>query len=648
MNRIYLLLLAATLLTNVPALAVSRVERGNLTFDNIPEAPADLAEKLDGYLKARRGAPGGWPPQGQLLIATRFGDVDQLHLIDQAGGARRQLTFLHEPIAEAAFSPDPARNAYVYLKDVGGNENTQLYYQRLGEPAAKLLTDGKSMNGAPRWSNSGREVAFFSTARDGRSYDIDIVDPETGTLPHLALAGDSSGAAWSVLDWSPDDSKLLVLKAVSSDEGYLYVCDLNSGQKREVDPAAAKVGIAGAKFTRDGQGVYFISDRDGEFARLRYMNLYTNEKTVISGHIPWDIEELAISRDGHYLAYVSNEAGAGKLNLLDLRTHQDLTPPRLRVPGVIGSLSFDAEGTRLAFGFAAPNQPRDAYVLDIAQNRLQAWTSSEAGPVDLGKFVTPRLAEFPTFDREDGKARQVPLYVYEPATPGPHPVLILLHGGPESQFRPGFDPWIQYVVNELGFAVIAPNVRGSSGYGKTYMALDNGMLREDAVKDVGALLVWIGLQRAFDGKHVVVAGGSYGGYLTLATLVNYSDRLRGGVDVAGIGDFVSFLTNTAPYRQAQRRAEYGDERDPAMRSFLRRISQLTNADRTTRPLLVVHGKNDPRVPLSEADQIVNKLRAKGREVWYLLAADEGHGYRKKQNRDAYYATFAQFLMMLSR
>jgi dipeptidyl aminopeptidase/acylaminoacyl peptidase len=318
------------------------------------------------------------------------------------------------------------------------------------------------------------------------------------------------------------------------------------------------------------------------------------------------------------------------------------------VPGVIGSLSFDADGTRLAFGFAAPNQPRDAYVLDIAQNRLQAWTSSEAGPVDLGKFVTPRLAEFPTFDREDGKARQVPLYVYEPTTPGPHPVLISLHGGPESQFRPGFDPWIQYVVNELGFAVIAPNVRGSSGYGKTYMALDNGMLREDAVKDVGALLVWIGLQRAFDGKHVVVAGGSYGGYLTLATLVNYSDRLRGGVDVAGIGDFVSFLTNTAPYRQAQRRAEYGDERDPAMRSFLRRISPLTNADRITRPLLVVHGKNDPRVPLSEAEQIVNRLRLKDREVWYLLAADEGHGYRKKQNRDAYYATFAQFLMMLRR
>jgi dipeptidyl aminopeptidase/acylaminoacyl peptidase len=346
------------------------------------------------------------------------------------------------------------------------------------------------------------------------------------------------------------------------------------------------------------------------------------------------------------LDFVSNEAGTGKLNLQDLRTQQDLAPPRLQKLGIIGSLSFDAEGKRLAFGFAAANQPRDAYVLDIAENRLQPWTRSEAGPVDLSKFVLPTLKEFPTFDRVDGKARQIPLYAYEPTTPGPHPILITLHGGPESQFRPGFDPWIQFVVNELGFAVIAPNVRGSSGYGKSYMALDNGTLREDAVKDIGTMLVWIALQSSFDAKHVVVAGGSYGGYLSLATMVNYGDRLRGGVDVSGIADFVSFLSNTAPYRQNQRRAEYGDERDPDMRSFLRRISPLANADRITRPMLVVHGKNDPRVPLSEAEQIVFKLRAKGREVWYLLAADEGHGYRKKPNRDAYYETFAQFLTAL--
>jgi dipeptidyl aminopeptidase/acylaminoacyl peptidase len=638
-------LLTASLMLATPALTATRVEHGTLTFDNIPAVPAELSETLDGYLSARQAAPLGWSPKGQLLITTRFGDVDQLHLVEHAAGARRQLTFMREPINRGAFSPDPGRSAFAYLKDVGGNENSQLYYQRIGQ-SAKLLTDGKSQNGSPVWSNTGREIAFTSNSRDGVNYDIDIVDPESGSLPRLALAGDNSGAAWRILDWSPDDRKLLVLKSVSVADCYLYVVDLSNGQKREVEPSTTKVGISGAKFSRDGQGVYLISDREAEFARLRYVNLFTNDKSVISNHILWDIEELAISRDGHYLAYVSNEGGVSKLNLLDLRSHQDLTAPRMPSVGIIGGLSFDAEGKRLAFGFSAANRPQDAYVFELAENRLEAWTSSETGAADAGKFVVARLAQFPTFDRIDGKARQIPVFVYEPTGSGTHPVLIDLHGGPEGQFRPYFSAWLQYVVNELGFAVVAPNVRGSSGYGKGYLAMDNGVLREDAVKDVGALIIWIGLQSSFDAKHVVVSGGSYGGYLSLATLVNYSDRLRGGVDVSGIVDFVSFLTNTAPYRQNQRRAEYGDERDPEMRSFLRRISPLTNADRISKPLLVVHGKNDPRVPLSEAELIVNKLRAKGGTVWYLLAADEGHGYQKKQNRDAYFATFAQFLTTL--
>jgi dipeptidyl aminopeptidase/acylaminoacyl peptidase len=643
MARIYLLLLllAAPFLLDASA-AVPRVERGNLIFDNIPEPAAGLTDKLEAYLGARQATPLGFSPKGQLLITTRFGDVDQLHLVERPGGERRQLTFLREPVAHAVFSPDPGRSAYVYVKDEGGNEKSQIYYQRLGEPGAKLLTDGKSLNGSPVWSNAGREVAYFSTARDGASYDIDIAEPDSGALPRLAVTG--GGGAWYPLDWSPDDRKLLVLKYLSVSEAYLYVVDLATGQKREVDPSPSKIRIAGAKFSRDGQGVYWISDRDSEFAQLRYVNLFTGEKTVISGRLSWDIEELAISRDGHYLAYVSNEAGTDKLNVLDLRAHQDLIPPKLPAAGIIDSLSFDLEGGRLAFGFAAPNRPRDAYVFDIAANRLEAWTHSEAGAVDLAKFVTPRLAQCPTFDRTDGRERQMPVYIYEPSTPGPHPVLIVLHGGPASQFQPGFDPWLQYVVNELGYAVVAPNVRGSSGYGKTYLALDNGVLREDAVKDVGALLVWLSLQPAFDAKHMVVSGESYGGYLALATLVNFGDRLRGGVDMAGIPDFVSYLTNTAPYDQEQRRVEYGDERDPDTRAFLRRISPLTNTERITRPLLIVHGRSDPQVPLNETDQLVYRLRNKGGEVWYLQAGDEGHTFRKKPDRDGYYSVFAQFLM----
>jgi len=637
----------AILLLNSVGFAASHLERGSLIYDNVPGADAASADSpLDGYLRGRQAAPLNWSPKGQLLVMTRFGEVDQLHVVDKPDGERRQITFLREPVIDGAFTPDPARNAFLYSSDVGGNENAQLYYQHVGDAHPKLLTDGKSRNGGALWSNNGRQVAFFSTARDGATYDIDIIEPETGALPRLAVSGD--GAAWYPVDWSPDDRKLLVLKRVSSAEAYLYVVDLSSGQKREVDPSPGKVGIASAKFSRDGQGVYLISDRDAEFARLRYVSLFTAEKSLISGSIPGDVEDLAISRDGHYLAYVSNEEGMGKLNVVDLKSHQDLTPPRLPFPGIIDHLSFDAEGNRLAFGYSTATLPHDAYVLDLATNHVEAWTHSEVGAVDTSHFVVPHLVELPTFDRQDNHPREIPAYVSEPVTPGPHPVLILLHGGPEAQFRPGFDPWIQYVVDELGFAVVAPNLRGSSGYGKTYLALDNGPLRDDVVKDLGAVIVWVGLQGRFDAKHVVVAGAGYGGYLTLAALVNYSDRLAGGVDVAGMGDFISFLTNTAPYRQNQRRAEYGDERDPDTRAFLRRISPLTNADRIARPLLVVQGKNDPRVPSSESDQMVNRLRSRGVDVGYVQAKDEGHEFKKAQNREAYYRAFADFLVQALR
>lgn len=646
MSRIFLLLLiGVSMLAVQPALCATPAARADLTQEGVAELPAALTDKLDGYLSGRQAQPLGWSPKGDLLILTRFGDFDELHLVEHAGGARRQLTFLREPISQAAFSPDPGRAAYFYLSDTGGGEHTQLYYQRVGEQGARLLSDGKSRNGAPLWSNSGHEIAFFTNARNGIDYDIDVVAVDGGALPHLALTGD--GGAWYPLDWSSDDRKLLVLKSVSSAENYLYIVDLGTGQRREVEPSGGKVRILDAKFSRDGQGVYLISDADSEYTRVRLVNLFTAQKTVVSAATPWDVEHLALSRDGHYLAYDSNEGGISKLGVLDLRTHQDLIPPRMPVGGVIDELHFDADGKRLAFGFSAPTQPRDAYVLDMAGNRLEAWTSSELGSVDAAKLVVPRLTLVPTFDRADGKSRQLPVYVYEPAAPGPHPVLIVLHGGPESQFRPEFDAWLQFVVNELGFAVLAPNVRGSSGYGKTYMSLDNGVLREDAVKDVGALLVWLRLQSSFDAKRVVVSGASYGGYLALATLATFPDRLRAGVDFGGMTDFLSFLANTAPYRQNQRRAEYGDERDADMRAYLRRISPLTNAERITRPVLIVHGRNDPRVPISESEQLVNRLRSHGRTVWYLEAAGEGHGFARKHDRDAYYRAFAAFLTSAS-
>jgi dipeptidyl aminopeptidase/acylaminoacyl peptidase len=644
MSRIFVLPLLAAISFCAEAAFTAPIVHGNLVFDGVPEQAPENTDTLDAYLGARQATPLGFSPQGQLLIATRFGDVDELHVVDHAGGERRQLTFLREPVDRGAYSPDPNRNAFFYLGDAAGDGNTQIYYQRPGEIAARRLTDGKSRNTAAIWSNGGREIAYATTSRDGASYDIDIVEPETGALPHLAVTGD--GTPWYPLDFSPDDRKLLVLKHVSAAEDYLYVIDLGTGQKREVEPSPSKVAITGARFSRDGTGVYLVSDGDGEYAKLHYVNIFTGEKTDISARTPFDVETFAISRDGHYLAYVADEGGAGKLNLVDLRSHQDLVAPKLPLAGVIDSLSFDAESKLLAFGFAAANQPRDAYVLDMAANRLEAWTHSEVGPMDRTKLVVPRLSQFPTFDRTDGKFRQIPVYVYEPPGGGPHPVLILLHDGPQGEFRPSFDPWIQYVVGELGFSVVAPNVRGSSGYGKTFASLARGTLREDAMKDIGALLVWLGLDNRFDAKRVVIAGHGYGGYLALTALMNYGERLKGGVAVSGITDFIGFLSGTAPYLKIDEREEFGDERDTETRVFLRRISPLTGAERITRPLLLVSGKNDPRVPFTQTEELLNRLRSRSQAPWYLRANDEGSDFAKWRNRAAYYRVFAQFLATL--
>ena len=635
------LLIGAVGATWTAAVAAPRLEHGSLQFDDVPPIPASTARIVDAYLTTREATALGWSPQGQLLIATNFGDTAQLHLVNRAGGARRQLTFEKDSVERGAFCPDPARNSYFYLEDDGGNEKFQLFYRRLAEPAARMLSDGKAANGAALWANSGRAIAFSTTARDGKSMDIDVVDPESGALPRLVLAGD--GAAWYALDWSPDDSKLLALKFVSSQESHLYLVDIERGDKRELEPAEGNTRISAAKFSRDGQGAYLISDRDSEFAQLRFVNFFSGQKTVISGHVGADVDEFALSNDGRYLAYVSNETGGSKLNLLDVLQHQDLTPPRLPALGLVSSLHFDPQSKYLAFSFSATARPSDAFVLDLSANRLEAWTSSETGKLDLSRFASPRATTFPSFDRDGVRPREIPLFIYAPASPGAHPVLILLRGGEHAQFRPGFDPWIQYLVNELGFAVVVPDVRGAAGHGKTYFALNAGRVRDDAVKDIGALLVYLRTQSAFDAEHIVVAGDAYGGFLALSTLINYGERLRGAVDIAGATDLVAMLGGAQGFRQDALRREYGDERDPDLHDYLRRISPLTNADRISRPVLIVHGANDSWIAASQSEQLVYRLRSHGTTAWYLVAGDEGRGFRKRTNREATFETISEFL-----
>jgi len=615
-------------------------ERGTLVLDNIPPVDTPLTAKLDDYMNSRGASFVDWLPDGGVLVATRFGDVEQLHRVAMPLGAREQLTFYREPVVSARSPQSAVAPGFTFLKDQGGNEYAQVYWYDTATRAVRMLTDGKGLNGGLAWSHDGRRVAFHGTGRDGVSYDLFIAEPANNLVaPRLVFNGFQKN--WSVQDWSPDDTRLLINNFVSANESHLFVMDIATAALTPVSEGPEPANVSQAKFTPDGRGVYLVTNRDSEFQQLRRVDLVSGAVETLTAHIPWDIDTFARTDDGQYLAWVANIDGQSRLTVVNIATRSETLPP---LPdGQIGRIAFDRTGKKLGLSLESAQSPRDVFVLELERNALVRYTKSEAGPVDPLQFVPAELMRFPTFDRANGKNRQIPAFIFRPRTPGPHPVYIDIHGGPEAQYTPSYSPFTQFLVRELGFTVIAPNVRGSTGYGKTYMNLDNGEDREDSVKDIGALLVWIGLQKDMDAKKVFVAGGSYGGYMSLASMVNFGDRLRGGIDVVGISNFVTFLESTSAYRRNLRRPEYGDERLPKMRAYLQRISPLTNAARISKPLLVVQGLNDPRVPATESQQMVAKIRARGGEVWYLAAKDEGHGFRKKGNRDFYQRTLVTFL-----
>lgn len=635
----------------VPAPPPPRIDRGNLVLEGVPPHSPRVAETLDGWLAGRSASFRDFLPDGSLLISTRFGEVEQVHRVASPLGAREQLTWGAEPVGGVVASP-AADGSFAFSRDRGGDENAQIFLQRGGERTPRLLTDGRSRHGGALWSRDGARLAFTGNARDGIATDVYLVEVgQTGTpaAPRLVVA--SQGQTWTPVDWSQDGSKLLLLQTTSVTEARLYLAEIATGAYRELalpaasGKAAPKTAIGGARVSADGRGVWLTADLGGEFQQLRYLDLQDGSLRTLTADVPWDIEDFEPSPDGRYVAYIANADGYGKLSLLDLGAARTITPAGLP-QGVVSGLRFDRTGGRLGMSVDTAQSPRDAWTLDLATGAATRWTKSETGAADPARMVPAELVRYPTWDRAQGGQRRIPAFVYRPAGPGPHPVVIDIHGGPEGQSRPGYSAWTQYLVNELGYAVIQPNVRGSTGYGRSFTLLDNGRLREDSVRDIGALLVWISAQPGLDAGRVVVSGGSYGGYMVLASMVAFGDRLRGGIDIVGISNFVTFLTNTAPYRRDLRRVEYGDERDPAMRRFLQRISPLTRAEAIRKPLLVIQGLNDPRVPASESEQMVARVRANGAEVWYLAARDDGHGFRKKSNRDFELKTRATFLERL--
>ncbi len=644
MKRLIPVLLVLVLLAPVLARAAEEVERredGNLVIEGIPEIPQRVIDRMFQYQNTRGAGVRGWSTDGSgIYIGTRFGETSQIHFVKKPGGARTQITFFNEPVGGAAVCPDHLKNGFLFGKDVGGGEFYQIFWFSVPTAKYTMLTDGKSRNGGFSWSNRGDSFVYYTTKRNGRDWDLYV---STIEKPEEAKPVLEEGGVWFPMDWSPDDSKLLVGRYISANESYGYVLDMATGELEQMNPSEKKIAYGGSIWSADSRGVFFSSDEDTEFQHLRYYDLEKKKQKILTEKIEWDVQGMSISHDRGTLAFTTNEDGITKLYLMDTK-RMKYEPVEGFPVGSIGGLAFSPDDTKVALTISTPSSTGDVYVLDLADRSIERWTYSEIGGLDSESFTGPKLFHYETFDKVDGKQREIPAFIFKPTnSEGPSPVLINIHGGPEAQYTPYFSAGMQYMINDLGIAVIAPNVRGSSGYGKSYLKLDNWEKREDSVGDIGALLDWIEEQPDLDKSRICVYGGSYGGYMVYASMIHYNDRLRCGIDVVGISNFVTFLENTKEYRRDLRRVEYGDERDPEMRAHLEKISPTTNAHKITKPMFIIQGYNDPRVPASEAEQMLAAIRENGGEAWYLLAMDEGHGFRKKSNRDYMMQSMMLFL-----
>jgi dipeptidyl aminopeptidase/acylaminoacyl peptidase len=619
----------------------------HLKADGIPPISAALAAKVAPYTEFRPRTFASWHPEKrEMIVATRATNTAQLFRIGAPLASPAQLTDFSDPVRFGAWWP-PRPDTLVFVRDTGGNEQNQIYRQDPGGKEPVLLTDPARTHRPIAINRARNRLLVGSTdldktgRRENPTLDLSLLDPlnpsgmrKVATLP---------GTGWFAANFSFDDRQLALIEFKSVNETFVWVVDVASGERRRVLPAAADaaarpIATEDAEFTRDGKGLFVTTDRDGEFRRSAYLDFATG-KLDYFGPDNWDTEELAVSPDGRTIAAITNEAGVGVLRLYAADTRRELPRPAVPIGTAKGARWHD-DSRLLAFNLDSARSPGDVYALDAVTGRVERWTESSVEGLDPMAFQAPVPIEWKSFD-----GRSIGGFIVRPPRTfdGPRPVLIQIHGGPEAQARPGFIGRWNYYVNELGIAIIQPNVRGSTGYGKTFVALDNGARREDSVRDIGALLDWIAKQPDLDPARVVVAGGSYGGYMSLAVATHYAERIAGTIDNVGVANFVTFLERTESYRRDLRRVEYGDERDPAMNEFLMRISPVNNAAKIKRPLFVAHGRNDPRVPYTEAEQIVETVKKNGVPVWYLLADNEGHGFARKENADFYFQVTIRFL-----
>jgi dipeptidyl aminopeptidase/acylaminoacyl peptidase len=647
----YSLLIPFVLAFTASALAEGRPSGGeyfrpreNLIIEGMPRIPLKLVEQIRPYTEFRAASICGWHPvRREFLICTQFADAAQIHELKFPGGARTQLTFFKDPTWQASYQPVHG-NFFVFAKDTGGNENEQKYRFDCNSGTVTLLTDGASRNTGGIWSHAGDRFVYGSTRRTGSDVDLWILDPRNSKSDKLLVK--LEGGGWMPLDFSPDDRQLLVMNFVSVNESYLWLVEVSTGKMELITPKSGTISVAygPCQFSPDGYRVFVTTDRDSEFLRLAYIDLCTHEHVYLTKDAHWDISDFRLSWDGKMIAYQSNEGGRDVLNLMQTSTGKVLAKSNIPV-GLISGLTWHKNNRDLGFNFVDSRRGSDVYSLDVTTNKVDRWTFSETGGIQTDNFNPPEFVEWKSFDD-----RTISGWLSRPPAKftGKRPVIIDIHGGPEGQARPWLGPGRSYICNELGVAILQPNVRGSVGFGKTFAALDNGFNREDAYKDIGSLLDWIKTRSDLDADRIMATGGSYGGHMTMAVATNYSDRIRCSLPVGGQSNLATFLKNTSAYRQDLRRVEYGDERDPKTLEFLNRTAPLTNARKIAKPFFVMQGANDPRVPLSEAQQMVRTVKQNGIPVWYVLANDEGHGFLKKQNENfQLYATvlFVQHFLL---
>ncbi len=580
------------------------------------------------YLNIRIAYAPSFAPGGDAIaFLTDITGVPQVWQVPSGGGWPEQLTFFADRVSFVEYARTSERAAIGM--DVGGSERTQLYLLTAGgEQCIHLTPEAPDAIHTFGGSFVMPELVQYPTF-DHRAIPAYLYRPTAAASDRSPVIIDVHGGPegqgmHTVVGWGPDGTWLIVTRSHTYMHQDLYRLWLDSGEMDLLTPHEGEARFEQVNVTPDGRGLYLATDAGGDFLRPASLDLTTRELQTLDA-IAWDVDAVKLSPDGRVLAIVTNEDGYSRWSLRNLRDSRELPAPELP-PGVCGLLAFAPDSQAIACTLSGPQHPDDIWVYD-----LRSATTRRAS------FVMPELVQYPTFDH-----RAIPAYLYRPtaAASDRSPVIIDVHGGPEGQQRIHFDPIYQYLLHR-GYTIFTPNVRGSTGYGRAYSHLDDVEKRMDSVADLAHAVAWLRDSGVADPQRIAVLGGSYGGFMVLAALTSYPDLWAVGIDIVGIANFVTFLENTGPWRRKLREAEYGSlEHD---RVLLESISPIHKVDQIQAPLLVIHGANDPRVPIGEAEQIVTSITARGGSVEYVRFADEGHGIVKLANKLVCYPAIAEFL-----